>query len=152
MFIDTTSNCFSTNTECIYRNFAFASWYPLNGLLHFKEKKIYSWWLYYIFSRIILYYTVYRVILSNVWKCELHITISKSKMCDRLTYIGKICTVFHIRHTRLWRHGTGFMNTGLNPDFSESELDFKNPITSLSGLKQISEFEFKFVSIRIEFR
>jgi len=49
-------------------------------------------------------------------------------------------------------HGTGFMNTGLNPDFSESGLDFKNPITSLSSLKQISEFEFEFVSIRIEFR
>jgi len=42
----------------------------------------------------------------------------------------------------------GFMNTGLNLDFSESGLDFKNPITSLSGLK----LEFEFVSIRIEFR
>ena len=49
-------------------------------------------------------------------------------------------------------HSTGFMNTGLNPDFSESRLDFKNPITSLSDLKQISELEFEFVSIQIEFR
>ncbi len=44
------------------------------------------------------------------------------------------------------------MNAGLNPDFSESGLDFKNPIISLSGLKQISEFEFEFVNIRIEFK
>ncbi len=49
-------------------------------------------------------------------------------------------------------HRTGFTNTGLNPDFSEFGLDFKNPITSLSGLKQISEFEFEFVSIQIEFK
>jgi len=39
------------------------------------------------------------------------------------------------------------MNTGLNPNFLESGLDFKNPIISLSDLKQISEFEFEFVSI-----
>ena len=43
-------------------------------------------------------------------------------------------------------HGTEFMNIRLNPDFSESGLDFKNPITSLSGLKQISKFEFKFLA------
>ncbi len=47
---------------------------------------------------------------------------------------------------------TGFMNTGLNLGFSESRLDFKNPITSLFGLKQISKFEFEFISIQIEFR
>ncbi len=41
------------------------------------------------------------------------------------------------------------MNAELNPDFSESELDFKNLIISLS---EISEFEFEFVSVRIEFK
>ncbi len=44
------------------------------------------------------------------------------------------------------------MNIRLNSDFSEFRLDFKNPITSLSGLKQIFEFEFEFVSIQIEFK
>jgi len=35
-------------------------------------------------------------------------------------------------------HGTGFMNTGLNLDFSEFELDFQNQITKLSDLKKYS--------------
>ena len=44
------------------------------------------------------------------------------------------------------------MNIRLNLDFSESGLDFKNPIIGLFGLKQIIKFEFEFVSIWIEFK
>ncbi len=29
---------------------------------------------------------------------------STSEMCARLTYIGKICTIFHTRHTQVVKH------------------------------------------------